>query len=238
MAIDNRYKAFALHLCLSLLILGLLLGIIFFYWYPYDFIKTGGSEGLKILAGVDLVLGPLLTLIIFNPAKKKHLLKLDLSLIAMAQASCMALGLWLIYNERPLVQVLADDGVHVLARSNYEVYHKNINTLDLPGSNPKFAVLDFPTDAGQLRILKFINSVKGSPYELDTSRYRAPGDIDPGELEQIMSFVQANISQKDRAIIATLPREEDCLWLPVKSVHFHGYGCTSTELGIVKLAAR
>ena len=71
----NRWQAFSIHLCISSVIFVTLLFIIVAFWYPGVFIYLGGWLGIKIVAAVDMVLGPLLTLIIFNPAKKK--LKID-----------------------------------------------------------------------------------------------------------------------------------------------------------------
>jgi hypothetical protein len=110
MKLNSRLGAFALHLLISALILITLLIVIFFVWYPNGLISAGGLTGLKILIGVDLILGPVLTLIVFSPGKKG--LKFDLALIAIIQISCLIYGLWTIYSQRPLVQVLIDDGVH------------------------------------------------------------------------------------------------------------------------------
>lgn len=235
--VDNRYQAFALHLVLSLVMLAILLGIIFFYWYPYDFIKTGGSQGLKILAGVDLVLGPLLTLIVFNPNKKKLLLKIDLSLIALVQFSCMAAGVWLIHKERPLVQLLADNGVHILAKADYDNANKDIGEINLPGSSPKFAVLNFPMDLEQLNVMKFAGDFMGEPYNLEPSRYRAPGELSGDDMAAVIGFIQEQLSPDDKTAIQSLPKREDCIWLPIVSVHFRGFGCTSTSLGVLELMA-
>jgi hypothetical protein len=54
-----------------------------------------GAEGLLLLmAGIDIVVGPLLTLIVFKAGKKG--LKFDLALIALAQAAFLAYGVWTI----------------------------------------------------------------------------------------------------------------------------------------------
>lgn len=58
------------HLLLSVVIFSLLFGILIFFWYPSPYFSaSGGWEGLKIAAAVDLVLGPILTLIVFNTKK-------------------------------------------------------------------------------------------------------------------------------------------------------------------------
>ena len=55
---------------------------------------------MRIIIGVDLILGPVLTLIVFKAGKPG--LKLDLTLIGILQASCLTVGLYIIYTERPI----------------------------------------------------------------------------------------------------------------------------------------
>ena len=78
-SLAGRIKAFLIHLGISLVILFVLLYLLVFVWYPPPlFAADGGMQGLKIILGVDLVLGPLLTLMVYNPAKGWKRLKFDL----------------------------------------------------------------------------------------------------------------------------------------------------------------
>ena len=101
----NRYQACLTHFGISLILFLFLLSIIIFVWYPGDLIHAGGWQGIKIVAGVDLVLGPLLTLVIYNPMKKS--LPFDLFVIAMIQISALGYGVWNVYNEKPEALVLS-----------------------------------------------------------------------------------------------------------------------------------
>ena len=80
-----RINAFLIHLTISFIIFLVLAYLIVLHWYPLPYFHTdGGWRGIRIIAGVDLVLGPLLTLIVFKPGKPG--LKFDLTLIGLAQA--------------------------------------------------------------------------------------------------------------------------------------------------------
>ena len=99
-----RIRAFLIHLAISCIIFLLLAYLIFVYWYPPPFFYTdGGWQGFRIILGVNLVLGPLLTLIVYKPGKLG--LKLDLTLIALAQAVALSWGMWVTYTERPVAVV-------------------------------------------------------------------------------------------------------------------------------------
>ena len=99
-----RVTAFLVHLAISFVIFLLLAYLIIFHWYPLPYFHTdGGWRGIRIIAGVDLVLGPLLTLIVFKPGKPG--LKFDLTMIALAQAAALTWGIWVTYTGRPIALV-------------------------------------------------------------------------------------------------------------------------------------
>jgi len=56
---QNRWQAFLIHLGISTVIFLILLYFIVFHWYPHPFFaKGGGWQGVRLITGVDLVLGP------------------------------------------------------------------------------------------------------------------------------------------------------------------------------------
>lgn len=104
----TKRKAFATHLGISLVIFLILLFMIVVEWYPPPFFSSdGGWQGIRIIIGVDLVLGPLLTLIVFKPGKRG--LKFDLTVIGILQASALAWGIWIVHHERPVAAVFVEN---------------------------------------------------------------------------------------------------------------------------------
>jgi len=100
----SRWRAFAIHLLISVLIAGSVAAVLFLVWYPPKLLGFAGAEGLLFLmAGIDIVAGPLLTLIIFKPGKKG--LKFDLALISFAQGAFLAYGVWTSWESRPVYLV-------------------------------------------------------------------------------------------------------------------------------------
>ena len=103
-----RINAFLLHLAISFVVFLIPAYLIFFHWYPLPyFYSDGGWRGIKIIAGTYLVLGPLLTLIVYKPGKPG--LKFDLALIGLAQAAALTWGIWVTFNERPVAIVYTLD---------------------------------------------------------------------------------------------------------------------------------
>ena len=71
-----RLRASAIHLAISLSIATLAAWLVFGWWYPYPYReRSGGRELFTLVVAVDVVLGPLITLVIFNTTKtRRHLL--------------------------------------------------------------------------------------------------------------------------------------------------------------------
>ena len=98
--IMSRFKAFSIHFAISFLIFLILLYFILVQWYPEPlFSSDGGWRVIRIIVGVDLILGPFLTLIVFKAGKPG--LKFDLTMIALVQTLALSWGVWTTYHERP-----------------------------------------------------------------------------------------------------------------------------------------
>lgn len=112
-------RAFLTHLSISATVVGVALAIIFFVWYPAPYFEVAGAWNVvRILITVDLIVGPLLTLILYKPGKPGLLF--DLSVIALVQLSALVYGLTVIYSERPYFVVFAVDRFEVLARKDID----------------------------------------------------------------------------------------------------------------------
>ncbi len=96
-----KLKAITAHLAISIVLVGIALALMLLQWFPPPLFTTdGGGVGLKLLLLVDLVLGPLLTFVVFNPAKARRLMALDLGVIAVLQLLGYSYGLWNIHSVR------------------------------------------------------------------------------------------------------------------------------------------
>jgi hypothetical protein len=75
--------------------------VFIYFWYPTDYLDlTRFREIALILICVDLVMGPILTFIVFNP--KKSSLVFDLSVIAFLQLIALGYGCYTLYQDHPL----------------------------------------------------------------------------------------------------------------------------------------
>lgn len=99
-ALKDRLLAFIIHLGLSCLIALCVVGLIFFVWYPAPLHRAlGVTDIFLLLLLVDVVMGPVLTAIVYK--KGKRTLLLDLGTIAILQLSALAYGLYTLSEARP-----------------------------------------------------------------------------------------------------------------------------------------
>ena len=99
----GRLRASGIHLGISLTIAALAAVLVFGVWYPYPYREISGGRSLfTLVVAVDVVLGPLITLIIFNRAKPRRELMIDLGLVGLLQLAALSYGLWTVFVARPV----------------------------------------------------------------------------------------------------------------------------------------
>jgi hypothetical protein len=99
--IHEKSRASAVHFCLSVAVV---LVVFLFMWgmiyTPLLFRATGAFDVFALLVAVDVVLGPLLTWVVFDRAKRS--LRFDLSVIVVIQLAALVYGVWTLWHARPL----------------------------------------------------------------------------------------------------------------------------------------
>lgn len=94
------------HLLVTLAIAIIVGVLVFFIWYPKPFREMTGGLGLyKLILGIDIVCGPLLTFILASPKKTHKAMLVDISLIACIQLSALGYGLYSVAQARPVALV-------------------------------------------------------------------------------------------------------------------------------------
>lgn len=143
----NRFQATGLHFLASVVVLAIIFSFIKFVWYPGGlFFAANGFDLLKILIAVDLILGPLIMLIIFNPKKKS--IKFDVSAILICQLVFLGYGLWSLYTVRPAYIAFVENQF-TLVKAN-EIESENLAKVEdmqfgsVPLLGPKFVGTKMP----------------------------------------------------------------------------------------------
>jgi hypothetical protein len=115
----SRYQASLIHLTISLVVVSIVFSVVFFVWYPKPaFEVVGASSIVRLLIGVDLVLGPLLTLVVYKHGKPG--LRFDLSVIAILQVVALLYGSYRLYEEKPQYLVFAVDRLEFVSKKQVD----------------------------------------------------------------------------------------------------------------------
>lgn len=219
----TKWKAFLIHFALSLAVFAVLLAIILLVWYPgLLFEISGGWEGLRIVIAVDLVLGPLLTLIVYKEGKPS--LKFDLICIAVFQIACLSGGVWVVYNERPVVLAVEYDSIFVLNAREFTSYGNTMDSLDqFPGPYPKLVYIELPQDDQEASSLSFEGQLNGEPLFGKVSNY-LPLLTD--------SYPERSRFRREFELRSNAPEEiqseidnDECVFTRFASVSEQGFAC-------------
>jgi hypothetical protein len=98
-----RLKAFGLHLLASTSALSLILGLLYLGWYRWPgWHLADAAHVVLVMIGVDVVLGPLMTLIIARSTKPRRDLKRDITMIVVVQLCALGYGSVSLWQGRPL----------------------------------------------------------------------------------------------------------------------------------------
>ncbi len=110
-----RLRAAAIHLAASLLVAALCALLVFQFWYPMPYRElSGGRELFLLVVAVDVVMGPLITLAIFDTRKAWPSLRRDVMVVALLQLAALGYGLYTVAIARPAVVALEGDRIRVV----------------------------------------------------------------------------------------------------------------------------
>ena len=111
----DRLRASGIHLGISLAIAAAAAALVFGVWYPYPYSElSGGRELFLLVVTVDVILGPLITLAVFNRTKPWSELRRDLACVGLIQLAALAYGLWTVAVARPVHLVFEIDRFRVV----------------------------------------------------------------------------------------------------------------------------
>lgn len=150
------------HFLLSCVIAMAVAGLVFGVWYPAPYAELAGGHGLFwLVMAVDIVCGPLLTFVIFSPAKPRAELVRDIGLVVLVQIGALFYGLYSVAQARPVWLAFEGNRFRVvsipdLANQSLDAAPESLRTLSWTGPKLLGVRLVQPTDPD------FVQSVKSS----------------------------------------------------------------------------
>ncbi|MGO9513422.1 MAG: hypothetical protein ACLP2F_07230 [Steroidobacteraceae bacterium] len=104
-----RLKAFGLHLLCSASVLTLTLSTLYLGWYHWPgWYLADVPRVVAVMVGVDVVIGPLLTLIVARASKPRRVLARDIAIIVTVQLIALVYGTTSLWSGRPLYYAFSE----------------------------------------------------------------------------------------------------------------------------------
>lgn len=170
----SRIRAFLIHLAASVLLALAAMALVFAVWYPSPLNKAAGVTAIFLMVlGVDVVIGPLLTLVVYKPGKRS--LRFDLATIIGLQLMAFAYGLWTVAEGRPAWLVFSADRFDLV-----QSYQLDTRKLDQTSPEyrhpswfgPQWAYAPRPTDPTQRQDILFESMFAGVDLAQRPDLYR------------------------------------------------------------------
>jgi hypothetical protein len=112
----EKFRAFGIHFATTLFVAALAAALIFFVWYPPPYATmVGGLKLFVMVTGIDLALGPLLSLVVYDSRKSRRALVFDYTVIAILQFGALAYGVYSVSQNRPVFVAYVKDRLEVIA---------------------------------------------------------------------------------------------------------------------------
>lgn len=220
-----RVRAGLIHLALSAAIAVLVFLPIYFYWYPdVLFESAGGRDLFLLIAGVNVVIGPVITFIIFVPGKRGLLF--DLVVIALAQTAALAYGAYVLFESRPAYIVFVKDRYELIRANQFpegeleKAHAKGYDNLSFTG--PRLVGARMPENIDEkfrIMISGFAGvDLQGYPrYYVPYDEIRADARAAGRPLETLRKL-NPQRAPEVAAVLAALSRKEDEVrWLPMRA---------------------
>ena len=205
----GKLRAFLIHLGISAGIVGVVAVLMLSVWYPQPwFMHDGGWTVFRLIMAVDVVLGPLLTLIVFQ--RGKHGLARDLTIIAALQLGALAFGVTTMIQHRPAFIVYGEQNFFAVTWHQVKQGSTDIDRLSqLRRSSPlrelKLVYLQLPADPEKRARLRREQNNDGPVIVSRGDYYR---ELTPKDWQEILSHGSsvAELARNDADIRAALEK--------------------------------
>ncbi len=141
------------HFCISLAVVLTVAAYVLLVWFPNGLLQLTGGVGLfVVLILVDLVCGPGLTLVLFDPRKPSLKWRIDIALIVGIQLAALGYGVTQIAKTRPVYLAFEGDRFRVVQALDVDLARIGeapalLQSLSWTGPRPLGVRLSVPTDA-------------------------------------------------------------------------------------------
>lgn len=229
--ISARLRAMGIHFLITLLVAAVAAALVFGLWFPPPFARMlGGLELFLLVVVCDLVLGPLISLVIYNRKKPNSELLRDYLIVGLIQLAALLYGMHAVASTRPVFLVFAIDRLEVVSAGELDADDLRKGTeakWQQPAwTGPVLARAERPSDSQERSDLLF-SALAGKDIQHFPRYYReygaAKADIlaRAGALPELQQQHPQARAELDAAVARSGLAESQLRWLPAR--HAKGF---------------
>jgi len=211
--ISEKLKVSGGHLLVSMAFGLAALLLIYLSWYP-DVLAKGMriSSIVGILFVVDVLMGPLLTFVVYDASKKY--IKYDLIVIFSLQIMALFIGLNSIFQGRPEWLVFVEDRFEIARYVDIDSEYKNHDSLKSSFWAPRWVAV--PLMSTEQKDIVLSEVLKGFPdVAFRPNMYREAGDVWVDIRSRSMSMSELEKFNSPDSIRDAVRGGGDIRWLPL-----------------------
>lgn len=215
-----KFKFVTVHLIVSICVACITAAIVFFCWYPFPLNKAVGVTHIFLMMlGIDMVLGPFFTWLVYKEGKKS--LKFDLIVVILIQVIALFYGVYKIADGRPGWLVYNVDRFELV--KNNEIVMENPKQVQPQFKQPtwfkpQFVAAEFAKDKKQKNKEMFAEITSGISIAQRPERYvqlnQAKSKIQQRGIS-LKELNQVNNKEEVANVLAKYP--EANAYLPLKA---------------------
>jgi hypothetical protein len=234
----ERFIAAGIHFLITALIAGLAAALIFLVWFPGALAEmAGGTKLFGLVVGIDMMLGPLISLVIYNSAKPRRELIVDYSVVGLVQLAALVYGVWVVAASRPVAVAFDVDRFEIVTAIE-------LDDADLAAAAPEYRskswvgprlvyVYRSPDPKEQKDMMDLFMSGKEGhvlpkyyrPYEMGRELAKAKS----GTLAALLAGSGSTRSVIEKAIAKTGKPMQELRWLLLHSRFGFGFALIDAE---------
>ena len=221
----ERLRAAGIHLLISCGVASVSAALVFMVLYPAPLARACGvTDIFLLLLVVDISLGPLITLFVFNRAKPE--LKRDLAIVGIIQLAALLYGLHTMYIARPVYVVFGVDRFDLVFANDMDDKRLATATLpafkQVPALRPQTIAAVLPSDPAERSALTLQSVSGGGDLHQSPKFYRPIAAAKDSiiahaqALEGLKQFNPANPALVDELAATYKARKVEVGFLPLK----------------------
>lgn len=176
----DRIKASLIHFSISLVIVSFAAGWVFLILYPGLLASISNVNDIfALIVLVDVCLGPLITLVIFN--KKKKELKFDLAVVGLVQIAALSYGLHTLFIARPAYIVFNASQFDLVYANDFDrkaFVAAELPFKSLPVWGPKIVAAEMPKDEKLAAKIVLLSLTEGKELQVMPEYYENYSDAE------------------------------------------------------------